>query len=229
MADAPAGPAAMGERGVFISFEGGEGAGKSTQIKRLAAHLTALRGDAPVLVREPGGTSGAEAVRAILLQGGAHDWPPMSQALLLYAARVDLWTKTIAPALAAGRWVLADRFADSTAAYQGAAGALGRARVAALHEVATPEARPDLTLFLDMPVARGLARARGRSPGGDAFEDRDLEFHQDVLDGFRAIAAQEPERVITIDADQCEDAVADAVWAAVAQRLSLHAGATHER
>lgn len=205
-------------RGVFITLEGGEGAGKTTQIARLAETLEA-RGVTTLRVREPGGAPGAEAIRALLLQrptDGGVDWPPMSEALLFYAARVELWVKVIAPALAAGHWVIADRFADSTIAYQGAAGGLGAERIAALHALALPEARPDVTLVLDVPVEIGLARARARSGGVDAFEGRGAAFHQAVRDAFRTIAAAEPDRVTVIDASADEDAVTAAIWARVA-------------
>ncbi len=205
-----------GRRGVFLSVEGGEGAGKSTQIERLERRLMDEAGLQPLRVREPGGTSGGEAVRALLLQGHAHAWTPMAQTLLFYAARAQLWSHAIAPALAAGRWVIADRFADSTEAYQGAGG-VEPARIAALHDIAVRDARPDLTLLLDIAPAQGLARAQSRAGDAapDAFEAKDVAFHERVRAGFHAIAAREPERVTIIDADQDSDAVAAAIWARV--------------
>ncbi len=207
-------------RGLFITLEGGEGAGKTTQIARLVAAL-ADAGVEALRVREPGGTPGAEAIRRLLLGDGetSASWPPMSEALLFYAARVDLWTRVIAPALEAGQWVIADRFADSTVAYQGAAGGLGAERIAALHALVAPDARPDVTLVLDAPVEVGLARAQARSqsPTGamDAFETRAPAFHQAVREAFLTIAAADPQRVTVIDATADQDAVAAAVWAVV--------------
>ncbi len=205
-------------RGRFITFDGGEGAGKSTQVRRLADRLTA-DGVALVLTREPGGAPGAEAIRSLLVDGAVDRWTPASEALLLYAARMDLWSRVIDPALSAGQWVVCDRFADSTLAYQGHAGGLSMDAVRAIHDAVLPGVRPDLTLWLDVDPAIGLERAktRARQTGTDLsrFEQFDLAHHRAIAEGFRAIAAAEPNRVKRIDAHGDPDEVARAVWTAM--------------
>ncbi len=201
-------------RGVFITFEGGEGAGKSTQLRRLSERLAA-RGREVVATREPGGSPGAEALRALLVEGAADRWSPMSETLLLYAARADHLERLIQPALARGAVVISDRFADSTRAYQGAAGGVAPGFIDALERAVLGETRPDLTLILDLPAERGLARAAGRGGAEARFESKGLGFHQRLRDGFLAVAAAEPDRCVVIDADQPLDAVSAAVAAAV--------------
>lgn len=206
--------------GVFITVEGGEGAGKSTQIARLAERLRV--GDREVITtREPGGSPRAEQIRTALLAGAAKDHGPFAEALLFSAARLDHLDTLIRPALARGAVVLCDRFADSTRAYQGAAGGIDPQEVAALERIVVGPTRPDLTLILDLPPELGLARARRRasSPGPDRFEAETLSFHQRLREAFRAIAAREPERCVLIDAAADPDAVASAIRAAVAGRL----------
>ncbi|GJD32685.1 Thymidylate kinase [Methylobacterium adhaesivum] len=206
--------------GAFITFEGGEGAGKSTQVQRLAARLRTGSGRPVVVTREPGGSPKAEAIRAALLSGVAKPHGAFAEALLFSAARIDHLDTLIRPALARGETVLCDRFADSTRAYQGAAGGLDPALVTSLERVVVGETRPDLTLILDLDPSLGLARAAGRGDAGpDRFEAEALAFHTRLRDAFRAIAAAEPERCALIDASAEPDAVEAAIRAAVAARL----------
>ena len=213
-------------RGVFITFEGGEGAGKSTQVSRLAATLRAHR--TVVTTREPGGSARAEEIREALLAGIAKPYGPFAEALLFCAARIDHLDRLIRPALRAGEVVLCDRFMDSTRAYQGAAGGLDAGTVAALERVVVGRTRPDLTLVLDLPPETGLARARARAAGQratqgagalDRFEAEGLAFHARLRAAFRAIAEAEPARCAVIDAVPDADTVAAAVRASVAERL----------
>jgi dTMP kinase len=205
-------------RGRFVSFEGGEGAGKSTQAARLAEALGA-RGLAVVETREPGGSPKAEAIREVVLSGRAKPYGAFAEAVLFSAARADHLRTTIRPALARGAWVVCDRFADSTRAYQGALGNLDPPLVRALEEVVVEDTWPDLTLLLDLPAERGLARARRRSAEGDRFEDETLDYHRSLRRAFLDIAEAAPERIVVIDADRPADAVAASVWEAVAARL----------
>lgn len=198
-------------RGVFITLEGGEGSGKSTQ-SRLLCPALAARGIAVVQTREPGGSPEAEAIRTLLVEGAIDRWDPMSEALLLFAARRDHLRRTIEPALGAGSWVVCDRFGDSTVAYQGYAHGLGAETIAALAEIAIGRVKPDLTFILDLPVDVGLARAKGREAGReDRFERMGDAFHQRLRQGFRAIAEQEPERCKVIDATQSVAAIHAAI------------------
>ncbi len=201
-------------------MEGGEGAGKSTQVARLVASLerAGLRARA---TREPGGSPGAEMIRELLLQGDSERWDAVSETLLFFAARRDHVARTIRPALEAGRWVVCDRFSDSTLAYQGYGRGLPLAALEAAGRFAIADFRPDLTLILDLPVAEGLARAARRAGGADRFERLDQAFHEKLRAGFLAIAATEPQRCVVIDASGDVDAVHRAVIAAVAARLDV--------
>ena len=209
-------------RARLITFEGGEGAGKSTQVQRLAAALTAT-GITVVVSREPGGTVGAEAIRSLLVNGPPERWLPLSETLLLLAARLDHVERRIRPALAAGQWVLCDRFVDSTRVYQGMAGTVGVELVNRLQAATIGDLAPDLTLILDVPVEVGLAR-RGRSAPESRFEDKGIAFHQRVRDGFLQLAAEEPARCRVIDGSGDADAVAAALREAVAARFALDLG-----
>lgn len=207
--------------GKFITFEGGEGAGKSTQIARLADRLQSQR--IPVLItREPGGTPTAEAIRAMLLSGRAKDLGADGEAVLFAAARADHVERVIRPAIRGGKWVLCDRFADSTRVYQGVGG-VEPAILDALDRLVVGATKPDLTVILDVPAAVGLQRAAGRHAAtgavADRFEREDIAVHEARRQAFLAIAAAEPERCIVIDADRTTDETADAVWTAVAERL----------
>jgi dTMP kinase len=204
--------------GVFITFEGGEGGGKSTQILRLADRLRA-RGRAVIATREPGGSSGAEALRTLLVTGAVDRWSPLSETLILYAARSDHLERVIRPALAEGAVVLSDRFADSTRAYQGTAGGVDPAFIAELERTVLGPTRPDLTLILDLAAEDGLARAGRRGDDEARFEGKGLAFHQRLREEFRAIAHREPDRCRLIDASQDVEAVAAAVWSAVAETI----------
>jgi dTMP kinase len=207
-------------RGRFITLEGGEGAGKSVQAKRLEERLAAL-GLAVVRTREPGGSPGAEALREAILSGFATEFSPAGQALLFSAARVDHLDKTILPALASSAWVVSDRFADSTRAYQGAAGNLPPEFIATLERLTVGANRPDLTLILDLAPEVGLKRAAERRQRGpaDRFESEGAPFHQTLRRAFLDIAAAEPWRCAVIDALRSEDDVAAAIWSVVESRL----------
>jgi dTMP kinase len=205
-------------RGRFISLEGGEGAGKSTQARVLAERLREA-GREVVLTREPGGSPGAEALRNLLVQGEADRWSPLTEALILYAARADHLERTIRPALARGAWVITDRFADSTRAYQGAGGGTSPGFIAALEDAVVGPDRPDLTVILDLPAEEGLARAGLRGGHEARFESKGLAFHQRLREGFLAIARAEPERCQVVDAARAPDQVAQAIWSAVEERL----------
>lgn len=205
-------------RGAFITLEGGEGSGKSTQTRLLCSAL-AERGIAVVQTREPGGSPEAEAIRTLLVEGATDRWDPMSEALLLFAARREHLRRTIEPALAAGSWVVCDRFGDSTVAYQGYAHGLGAATIAALGDIAIGPVRPDLTLILDLPVEVGLARAKTREAGReDRFERMGAAFHERLRLGFREIAGQNPDRCRVIDATRSIPAIQAAILDAVVSR-----------
>lgn len=205
-------------RGRFISFEGGEGAGKSTQIARLADRLGAS-GISVLRTREPGGTEGADAIRALLVTGSADRWDPVSEVLLHNAARRDHVERLIKPALARGDWVLTDRFADSTMAYQGYGSGLDIELIEAIQRAALGDFHTDMTIIMDFDPADGLARARGRDPDPSRYEALDLAFHERLREGFLTIAEAEPDRCVVLDARGTVDEVADAVWQAVVDKL----------
>ncbi|WCL52871.1 dTMP kinase [Gimibacter soli] len=211
-------------RGRFITLEGGEGAGKSTQIRRLAARLQAS-GLKVLLTREPGGSPGAEEIRSLLVTGEPGRWTPMTEALLVTAARADHVARTVIPALERGDWVISDRFYDSTIAYQGYAHGLGAEKMEDLQRLALGDLAPDLTLILDLPVDVGLARAgyrEGQVKGGeDRFERMPKSFHEALADGFRQIAETHKDRCALIDAAGDADAVEAAIWAVAQARLGL--------
>lgn len=198
-------------------MEGGEGAGKSTQIRYLADRLRAAGRDV-LVTREPGGSPGAERIRGLLVNVGDHQWRPLTEAFLHVAARSEHVATTITPALVAGRWVLCDRFIDSTMAYQGIGMGVGRDVVDILNGLVLGEQRPDLTVILDLPIEVGLARAEARG-GPDRYERMGLAFHRALRKGFLEIAEREPDRCVVIDADATEADIADRVWAVVSARL----------
>lgn len=186
--------------GRFITLEGGEGAGKSTQLKALAQALAA-RGMELVTTREPGGSTGAEAIRELLLKGESDRWCPRAEALLFAAARADHVEKTIRPALAAGKWVLCDRFLDSSRAYQSEGSGLDDADILALHRFGSEGLLPDRTLVLQLPGKEAEARAKARDGGAsDRFGARDKAFHRKVADAFARYAREEPDRFRLVDA-----------------------------
>jgi dTMP kinase len=194
-------------RGTFITFEGGEGVGKSTQVARVADELR-LRGLTVVTTREPGGTAGAEAIRDLLMTGSEDRWNAATEALLFAAARADHVAKLIQPALERGDWVLCDRFIDSTRAYQGGAGGMSDADIMALHQVGSGGLLPDRTLLLEIPVEEGKSRAHSRSGGTeDRMGAKGDNYYARVADRFRALADAEPGRFRTVDASGTVGAV----------------------
>jgi dTMP kinase len=209
----------MRQRGRLITFEGGEGAGKSTQVRRLAETL-ARAGVDVLTTREPGGTPGAEAIRGLLVSGPVERWSPLTEVLLHLAARHDHVVREIAPALTAGRWVLCDRFADSTRVYQGLAGGVGLDLVDRLHQAILGQLDPDLTFIMDLPVDRGLSRHQSAA-GQDRYERMGQSFHEAVRAGFLEIARRAPKRCKVIDAAQSEDEVARTILETVASRFGL--------
>jgi dTMP kinase len=220
MSDPSNGSGGNVRRGRFITFEGGEGAGKSTQVRRLVSRLEEL-GIEVVATREPGGSPKAEALRDVLLSGAAARFGAAGEAILFSAARIDHVDNTIAPALARGAWVVSDRFADSTHAYQGTLGKLDDRFVRELERIAIAAAQPDLTLFLDIPCEAGLLRVSRRRNGepADRFEAEGIEFHAKLRKAFLEIAAAEPERCVVVNALAPEEDVAAAIWGEVKRRL----------
>jgi len=213
-------PVAAPMTGRFITLEGGEGTGKSTQIRRLAAALE-QRGITVVATREPGGSPGAEEIRKLMVTGEPGRWDVMTETLLAYAARADHVGRTIGPALLDGKWVVSDRFSDSTFVYQGVGRGLDRETIRRIDSAVLDDFKPDLTLVLDMDVAIGLERAKARGAGEDRFEKFGAEFHERLRQGFLDIARRFPERCRVIDASGSEDEVAAAIFAAVAARFDL--------
>jgi dTMP kinase len=207
-------------RGRFITFEGGEGSGKSTHIKRLAERLDAAKLRA-IVTREPGGSPGAEIIRHLVLSGMGKLLGPEAETLLFAAARDDHVHTVIKPALNQGIWVLCDRFSDSTRAYQGRLGKVAPEVLNAMERVTIGDLKPDLTIILDVPVEVGMQRAAKRRGAGtpDRFEAEDLRFHQGLRDAYRQIAAAEPQRCVLIDANADAGTVAGEVWVAVRDRL----------
>lgn len=204
--------------GRFITLEGGEGAGKSTQILRLKKWLES-QGREVVATREPGGAPGAEMVRKLLVEGPAERWDGVTEALLHFAARRDHLRSTVWPALKRGAWVISDRFADSTMAYQGYGHGADRTMLGGLYDMAVGEFCPDLTLILDLPVEIGLARAASRRGIETRYESLPVAFHERVRAGFLDIAAIDPERCVVIDANRDIDTIATAIAEAVTSRL----------
>ena len=207
-------------RGTFISFEGGEGSGKSTQIKKLAERLDAAKLRA-IVTREPGGSPGAEIIRHLLLSGMGKLLGPEAETLLFAAARDDHVRTVIQPALSQGLWVLCDRFSDSTRAYQGRLGQVAPGVLNAMQRVTIGDLKPDLTIILDIPVAVGHTRAPARRGSGapDRYEAEDDKFHQDLRDAYKQIAAEDPKRCELIDANADADTVAARVWKALRDHL----------
>ena len=206
--------------GKFITLEGGEGAGKSTQARLLAEHLRSL-GHECVVTREPGGSPVAEALREVILSGVAAPLGASAETVLFAAARIDHVVQTILPALARGAFVVCDRFTDSTRVYQGALGKVDPGLIRTLEEIATAQCRPDLTLILDLPAQTGLARAAARraQQAADRYEAEGLAFHEGLRIAFLEIAASEPMRCKVVDAAKGPEEVAQAIWAIVETQL----------
>ena len=207
-------------RGRFISFEGGEGSGKSTQIKKLSERLEAAKLRS-ILTREPGGSPGAEVIRHLLLSGMGKLLGAEAETLLFAAARDDHVRTVIQPALNQGTWVLCDRFSDSTRVYQGRAGKVPSGLVNALEHVTIGDLKPDLTIILDVPVEVGMKRAAARrgNAAPDRFESEDVKFHQDLRDAYRELAELEPQRCVLIDASADANTVAANVWTVLRDRF----------
>ncbi|HEX9073057.1 MAG TPA: dTMP kinase [Pseudolabrys sp.] len=207
-------------RGHFITFEGGEGSGKSTHAATLAQRLKSL-GLKVVLTREPGGSTGAEIIRHILLSGIAKPLGAETEAILFAAARDDHVRNTILPGLNSGHWVICDRFIDSTRVYQGALGNVDQRLIRSLERVTVGSAVPELTFILDVPVKVGLARAKSRRGKSiaDRFEAESNEFHEKLRQAYRALATDEPKRCIVVDGRAPREVVADHIWSIVQERL----------
>jgi dTMP kinase len=206
--------------GRFITLEGGEGTGKSTQIKKLVAALE-QRGIKVLATREPGGAPGAEQIRTLMVEGEPGRWDPITETLLAYAARADHVARTIGPALLADTWVISDRFNDSTFAYQGVGRGVPRETIRRIDAAVLDDFAPDLTLILDLDVTIGLERARARSGSENRFEKFGTDFHEKLRQAFLDIAKRSPERCRVIDAGGTEDQVAEAIFAAVSRRFDL--------
>jgi dTMP kinase len=207
-------------RGHFITFEGGEGSGKSTHARRLAERLRQL-GLEVVLTREPGGSPGAEVIRHILLSGAGKPLGPETEAILFAAARDDHVRTVIRPALVAGKWVVCDRFIDSTRVYQGALGKVDGKLIRSLERVTVGAAMPDLTFVIDVPPNIGLARAKHRRGESkpDRFEAEAADFHEALRVAYRALVEEEPDRMIVVDGRPPRDVVAENIWRIVTERL----------
>lgn len=206
-------------RGKFITFEGGEGGGKSTQAARMAGYLRG-KGLEVIETREPGGTPQGEDLRDLLVQGDPDRWSALSELLLLTAARVEHVNRLIEPALAEGKWVICDRFADSTLAYQGIAGELGLEPVEQLQQLAVGASSPDVTFLLDVRAEAGLQRAEKRG-GAARFEKKGAAFHQTLRDGFLALANENPQRIVLIDGEDTFDNVWGQIEAELGRRFKL--------
>ncbi|MCW8915552.1 MAG: dTMP kinase [Magnetovibrio sp.] len=209
-----------GQKGRFITLEGGEGAGKSTQIRLLQSALEGA-GHKVLCTREPGGSPGGEDIRNLLVKGNT-DWEPLTEALLNYAARHEHLQKVILPALNDGTWVICDRFADSTMAYQGYGHGMNREVIRRLHRLVVDDIAPDLTLILDMPVETGLSRAVARGDGEDRYERMGQDFHERLRQGFLEIAKKDPGRCAIIDATGDIGAVAMAIHDVVSTKLRVN-------
>lgn len=209
--------------GRFITLEGGEGAGKTTQAAALRVHLVNC-GHEVQLTREPGGSPRAEEIRKTLISGRARSFGSLAETVLFYVARDSHLGLTIRPAISRGAWVVCDRFSDSTRAYQGAAGGVSLPALGALERVIVGPTRPDLTIILDLPPEEGLARARARAAATgapvDRFESMSVLFHENLREEYLRIAKSEPERCVVIDASRPEQEVEKDVWAAVRERLN---------
>jgi len=210
----------MSDPARFITLEGGEGAGKSTQAAHLSSALIG-RGIANVVTREPGGSPGAEEIRKLLVEGEPGRWDAVTETLLLFAARADHVARTIRPALEAGTWVICDRFTDSTCAYQGAGRGLPLDTIARIRTSAIGEFGPHLTLILDVPPDAALSRIGSRTHAETRFEKFDAGFHARLRQFFRDLARREPKRCVLIDGSESEDVVATTVWRAVAERFGI--------
>lgn len=208
----------MANKGYFITLEGGEGSGKSTQIKAIESYFK-KKGREVVITREPGGDTNAEAIRELVLNGAANRWDPVSETLLFQAARAGHVQNLILPALHSGKVVISDRFSDSTLVYQGMCKGLGTDWVESLFQLTMPPIKPHLTILLDIDPKVGLARAKSRG-GEERFESMGLEFHKQVRDGFLALAKREPSRIMVVDASDTAEIVTQKIVAMLDQHLN---------
>lgn len=206
-------------RGLFISFEGGEGCGKTTQIHKLAEHIKKITSAPFVVTREPGGAPAAELIRGILVNGDAKTWRTTTEGLLMSAARYEHVEEIIRPALAQNKLVISDRFVDSTIVYQGIVGGVSVNDIAAMNKIACGDVCPDVTIVLDIDSQIGLARAQSRGGGEDRFEAKGRAYHEEVRAGFLEIAANSPSRCVVIDASRTPDAIAADIWRVVRPHL----------
>ena len=206
-------------QGLFITFEGGEGSGKTTQIQKLADRIETIISVPFVVTREPGGVPAAELIREILINGDAETWRPATEALLMSAARHEHVEQIIRPVLAQGGLVLSDRFVDSTIVYQGIVGGVSADHIAAMNKIGCGDIYPDVTIVLDIDSQIGLARAKLRGEGEDRFETKGHTYHKNVRAGFLEIAANEPSRCVVIDADREPDEIAADIWRVVQPHL----------
>ena len=204
--------------GVFITLEGGEGAGKSTQLKLLEERLVTHEIDI-VRTREPGGVPSAETIRDLLVNGETDKWRPLTETLLHFAARHEHISRLVQPAIDRGQWVLCDRFADSTTAYQGYAQNIDLETIATLYRLAVGNLEPNLTIILDLPVEVGLERAEDRGIGGTRYEKMGIEFHKRLRDGFLQIAVNNPHRCSILDATQSIEEISEYIMALVEERF----------
>jgi dTMP kinase len=204
-------------RSLFITFEGGEGAGKTTQIKRLAAAL----GENCITTREPGGTPEAEALRNAFFQNNGQDWPPEALVLLMFSARILHTENLIRPKLESGFHVLSDRYTDSTRAYQGYAGNLSLDKIEQIKQLSIGDFEPDITFIMDIDPKVGIGRTSARGGTEITFEEKDIGFHQKLREGFLTIAKQNPDRCIIIDATQDQDVIAEQILRAVKERSNV--------
>ena len=207
-------------RGLFISFEGGEGSGKTTQIHMLAKHIEKITLAPFVVTREPGGVPAAELIREILVKGDAETWRTTTEGLLMSAARHEHVEQIIRPALAQNKLVISDRFVDSTVVYQGIVGGVSADDIAAMNKIACGDVCPDVTIILDVDSKIGLARAKSRGEGEDRFETKGYAYHEEVRAGFLKIAANAPSRCVVIDGNRTPDVIAADIWMVVRPHLS---------
>ncbi len=207
-------------KGAFISLEGGEGSGKTTQVSLLKDAFAKAGIDA-VFTREPGGCVQADAIRTLLLTGAGDKWQPLTETLLFQAARVEHVQRVIKPALAGGRHVISDRFFDSTRVYQGHARGLGVAYMHALHQITVGDFTPDLTIYIDIRPEDGLKRANSRQGNETRFESLDISFHHKVREGFLQSAGNEPQRFAVVDGGQAKEQVCTQIFAALDTKLGL--------
>ena len=209
----------MTRRGLFITFEGGEGCGKTTQIHKLAKRIKSISSTPFVVTREPGGAPSAELIRGLLVNGDAEKWRPATEGLLMSAARHEHVEQIIRPALAQNKLVMSDRFVDSTIVYQGIVGGVAPDDIYAMNHVACGDIYPDVTIILDIDSQIGLARAKSRGAGEDRFEAKGLVYHEKVRAGFLDIAADDPSRCVVLNANRTPDDIAEDVWQVVRPHL----------